>query len=88
MTAFAVFERYEDEAAGAYLKRCAKNFATRLIERNDANSFARFLGSGLCSRNSLKALSPAASANGNPVFSAYLMKTINENKANQASFQV
>lgn len=81
MTAFAVFERYKDGAAGAYLKRCAKNFATRLIERNDANSFAKFLGSGLCPRNSLKALSPVASANGNPVFSAYLMQAINESES-------
>ena len=88
MTAFAVFERYKDEAAGAYLKRCAKNFATRLIERNDANSFARFLGSGLCSRNSLKALSPVASANGNPVFSAYLMQAINESEAKATAFRL
>lgn len=88
MTAFAVFERYKDEAAGVYLKRCAKNFATRLIERNDVNSFARFLGSGLCSRNSLKALFPAASANGNPVFSAYLMQAINESEAKTTAFRL
>ena len=88
MTAFAVFERYKDATAATYLKRCAKNFAIRLIERNDADSFVRFLGSGLCSRASLKTLCPIASTNENPVFSAYLMKTINESKAKQAAFQI
>ena len=88
MTAFAVFERYRDATAATYLKRCAKNFAIRLIERNDADSFVRFLGSGLCSRASLKTLCPIASTNENPVFSAYLMKAINESKAKQAAFQI
>lgn len=87
-TAFAVFEKFNDDDAKSYIKRSAKNFAAKLIERNDTDTLIRLLDSRLCSKAALKSLHADALRDSNTVIAAYLMQAIGDNQTGAATFKI
>lgn len=87
-TAFAVFERFNDNDAKSYIKRSAKNFAAKLIERNDTDTLIRLLDSRLCSKAALKSLHADALKDNNTTIAAYLMQAIGDDKVGATTFRI
>ena len=87
-TAFAIFEKFNDDDAKSYIKRSAKNFAAKLIERDDTDTLIRLLDSKLCSKAALKSLHANALRDNNTIIAAYLMQAIGDNQTGAATFKI